>query len=214
MQGQRKVQRSSVCDPDRQGGNAGTSAPDALVRGVECHGDDRRIGKQLRAMIEGELERLMRDRDHDVDSPAPILPADVVGEGCRRLFRSEAVRLQILGEIVDRQIRARAQRLSNAGIQHGIGEEVFGPRVNRQHRLVQFRLRGGGRACQREGDRSQRHHGSQACVMSAGHLKTRVGRPAESDATSPPRPSEGASSRSCRTSACRRCCPAGRSWGG
>ena len=157
MQGQREVQRLRVRDTDRQGGNAGTSEPDALVRGVESHKDDRRIGKQLRAVIEGEPERLTRDRDHDVDVPALILPADVAGEGCRRLFRSEAIRLQILGEIIDPQIGSRAQRLSNARIQHGIGEEVFGPRVNGEHRLRRLRLRRGDRRRQRQGDHRWRH---------------------------------------------------------
>ena len=95
--------------------------------------NDWRIGKQLSAVVQDELQARIGHRDDQVDPAAVVLPLDVVLESQQRLFVGEEIGLQVLGEIVNGHVGACQQPLADCGVQNGIGREVLGARVDRQH---------------------------------------------------------------------------------
>ena len=125
---------------------------------------------------------------------ALILPANVVLESQRRLLPGEEIGLQVLGEIVNRHVGARRQRLPDARIQDWIGRETLGARMDRSARFGATRPvpRRSRSQCRRTQRRREREHDARA--HSDLHLRTTAARPAESGATSPLRPWAGASS--------------------
>ena len=112
MQRERKLQRVGVRIADSYSCDAAAGAADGLVRDSEPEKNDWRIGKQLSAVVQDELQARIGHRDDQVDPAAVILPLDVVLESQQRLFVGEEIGLQVLGEIVNRHVGADASSRS------------------------------------------------------------------------------------------------------
>ena len=102
---------------------------------------DRRIRKQLVSMSEHELQCRLGDRNDQVDLSATVFRANVVAQRRRRLCRGKTIGLQVFGVVVDQNVGARRQDLSDGAVHDGIGREIFTAPLHSQYGPVVLRLR-------------------------------------------------------------------------
>src|SRR5262249_35638651 len=106
VQLQRQAQRLAVGASNSYGCNAMPGTTGRLVGHREPRKDDRGVAEHIRTVVQDELQRIVRDRDHQIDVAGPILLANVVRERSRRDLGAEAIVLEILRVVVDWWIAA------------------------------------------------------------------------------------------------------------
>ena len=210
MPGWSSSARSSVstCDGSRTMPVTPATPCSTAGGGVAAAKRTGRFGNSSSAMAQHELQRRRGVRDHQVELAIGKLDADGVGQRRVRRFREFLV-LQVLRVRVDLDRGVREQALPQRRVERRVSRECRRAAVNDQHALDRAWANAGARRREARDDR----HGHETARERSRRtrIRTTASPPAESGATNRPRPSAGGSARSCRTSGCRRRCPAGRS---
>src|SRR5579862_1560036 len=94
---------------DEDAGQAVTGDPQLFARWADAAVDDRGVGKEIAAVFEDELQRWVGRRDHEVEPPVAILLSDVVAERTPGVPAGHTLRIEILGEVLERARTAGAQ---------------------------------------------------------------------------------------------------------
>ena len=150
MQLQRKLQGFLQSGADQYAGEAGSGVADGSISRGSPAVDDWRVGKQLTAEPERELQRDVVCRNDQVDSPALVFPADVVPQRQRRIFLGKVSGLQVFRAVVDRRIEARQEALPDRGIHHRVGRIALRAPMHREHGFERGRLGPDSRLYERE----------------------------------------------------------------
>ena len=148
VQGERQVERLPVDVVGNHPGHIPRRRAIAEVgpgHGVE---HDRRVGEQVRAVGQEEVQGRGADRDHHIDASIGVLADEIIAQHARLRFARESIVLQVLRVVLDAAGGSRSKPLLHGLFEDRIGPEVLSIPVQRHDPLRRGRLgiqRGGER---------------------------------------------------------------------